>query len=70
MAAGNRGATHLIPRIEKLLADESARVRGSGVWALAQLRDENVFRTLKTRHFSGEKDQDVQAEWDQAATAA
>ncbi|MBX2829773.1 MAG: tRNA epoxyqueuosine(34) reductase QueG [Rhodospirillales bacterium] len=70
IAAGNSGATYLTPRIERLLADESALIRGSAVWALAQLMDANGFRMLKAKHLDGEEDQDVLAEWDQAARAA
>ncbi|WP_430474497.1 tRNA epoxyqueuosine(34) reductase QueG [Thalassospira lucentensis] len=70
IAAGNSGAPNLIPRIEKLLIDESALIRGSAVWALAQLMDENGFNTLKAKHFDREEDQSVRAEWDQAAQAA
>ena len=62
-AVGNSGAAYLVPRVESLLADESPLVRGSAIWALSQLMDEDGFDALRSRHERMESDPVVLAEW-------
>jgi epoxyqueuosine reductase len=61
VAIGNSGDAGLVPDIERLLADNSALVRGAAVWALFRLD-----RTRATQHTSqraGEHDDTVLQEW-------
>ncbi|WP_349359098.1 tRNA epoxyqueuosine(34) reductase QueG [Stappia sp.] len=66
IAAGNSGAADLATPVEALLADASALVRGTAVWALARLLTPAAFRHLADRHAPGEADDAVRAEWDAA----
>lgn len=70
IAAGNSGAANLIPRVEKLLADESPLIRASAVWALSQLMAPDAFAALKAIHFADEQNPTVREEWDQATNTA
>ena len=70
IAAGNSGSESLIPRVEKLLADDSALIRASAVWALTQLMSSDAFATLKSDHYTVEESPVVRDEWDQATKAA
>ncbi len=62
-AVGNSAVTSLVPRVENLLTDESPLVRGSAVWALAQLTNADAFDDLRVRHEQIESDPVVLAEW-------
>ncbi|WP_430469521.1 tRNA epoxyqueuosine(34) reductase QueG [Thalassospira lucentensis] len=70
IATGNSGAESLIPRVEKLLSDESSLIRASAVWALTQLMSSDAFATLKSDHYKAEENPVVRDEWDQATKAA
>ena len=70
IATGNSGAESLIPRVEKLLSDESSLIRASAVWALTQLMSSDAFATLKSDHYTAEESPVVRDEWDQATKAA
>jgi epoxyqueuosine reductase len=52
-----------LPAVERLLADESALVRGAAVWALARLAPDDFARR---RGVTAETDSDVRAEWNGA----
>ena len=54
-----------LPAVERLMADESALVRGAAVWALARLAPEEFARR---RGVTAETDPSVRAEWDAAET--
>jgi epoxyqueuosine reductase len=54
-----------LPAVERLLADESALVRGAAVWALARLAPEEFARR---RGVTAETDPSVRAEWGAAET--
>ncbi len=63
IAIGNSGDSSLASEAERLLADESALVRGAAVWALAQLIAPEKFEALASRAKDGETDAAVRAEW-------
>ncbi|MCA1244816.1 tRNA epoxyqueuosine(34) reductase QueG [Stappia stellulata] len=63
IAAGNSGERGLASRVEPLLDDESALVRGAAVWALRRLVEKTELARLAARHEPGEPDADVLAEW-------
>ncbi|MBC00624.1 MAG: tRNA epoxyqueuosine(34) reductase QueG [Rhodobacteraceae bacterium] len=63
IAAGNSGERGLASRVEPLLDDESALVRGAAVWALRRLVEKTEFARLAARREPGEPDADVLAEW-------
>lgn len=68
IAAGNSGDATLVPAVTALLDDDDAIVRGSAVWALAQL-DPVRFEQEKAQHFPSETDADVRSEWQDSLTA-
>ena len=64
IAAGNSKNKELIPILENLLIkDQSFLVRGAAIWALQQLDNINNLISIKKRHLSFEKNNDVLAEW-------
>ncbi|WP_029057704.1 tRNA epoxyqueuosine(34) reductase QueG [Stappia stellulata] len=66
IAAGNAGDEALAPRVESLLEDGSALVRGAAVWALRRLVPTAEFMRVAARREGLEWDADVRAEWDAA----
>ena len=46
-----------------LIKDPSFLVRGAAIWALQQLDNKNNLTSIKKRHLSFEKNNDVLAEW-------
>lgn len=63
IALGNSGRPDLAPAASRLLADQSALVRGAAVWALSRLLPDHEFDALKARHAGQETDLDVRTEW-------
>ncbi len=63
IAIGNSNDPSLAAEAERLLADDSAIVRGAAVWALAQLIGRQEFEGLARLHTNAEPDDDVRAEW-------
>ena len=54
----------LIPKLVNLIIkDQSFLVRGAAIWALQQLDNKNNLTSIKQRHLSFEKNNDVLAEW-------
>jgi epoxyqueuosine reductase len=62
IAIGNSGNATLVPQVERLLADDSALVRGAAVWALGRL-DRDRLATLAKAHRQREQDPTVEEEW-------
>ncbi|ODA67807.1 Epoxyqueuosine reductase [Methyloligella halotolerans] len=69
IAAGNSGDTTLLPRVERLLSDESPLVRAMAVWALKELAPGRADE-LKGTHLPRETDRDAASEWGEAKVAA
>ncbi|UES36838.1 tRNA epoxyqueuosine(34) reductase QueG [Roseibium aggregatum] len=63
IAAGNSGETELLGKIEALLDDADALVRGTAVWALGQLSAQEDFQARKTAALRVETDETVRSEW-------
>ena len=63
IAIGNSGDRALAVEAERLLADESALVRGAAVWALSQLLPHDDFAARATQAIGGEPDETVREEW-------
>jgi epoxyqueuosine reductase len=63
IAAGNSGETELLSKIEALLDDADALVRGTAVWALGQLSAQEDFQARKTAALRVETDETVRSEW-------
>lgn len=63
IAAGNSADANLLPHVRQLLADASAMVRGSAVWALSQLAPQQEYYTLYESYFAHEQDAQVKGEW-------
>ncbi|WJS01736.1 tRNA epoxyqueuosine(34) reductase QueG [Roseibium aggregatum] len=63
IAAGNSGEIGLLGRIEALLDDADALVRGTAVWALGQLSAQEDFQARKTAALRVETDETVRSEW-------
>jgi epoxyqueuosine reductase len=63
IATGNSGDSGLADTAERLLADDSALVRGAAVWALSQLVTRKRFDELASKTMALETDQSVQEEW-------
>ena len=63
IAIGNSGEGALAREAERLLADESALVRGAAAWALGQLVEAEEFAALKVTALQTEQDADVRDEW-------
>ena len=61
IAIGNSGDAALAPQAERLLADQSALVRGAAVWAFGRLVPREKLVAMKQR--SPENDVSVQEEW-------
>ena len=70
IAAGNSCSERLIPKITALLADESALIRASAVWALSRLMSNTAFDALKAEHYDTEQSPIVRDEWDLVPVAA
>jgi len=62
IAIGNSGDATLVPEVERLLADDSALVRGAAVWALGRL-DRDRLTALAKMHRQHEHDTTVEEEW-------
>jgi epoxyqueuosine reductase len=62
IAIGNSGDATLVPEVERLLADDSALVRGAAVWALGRL-DRDRLTALAKMHRRHEHDTTVEEEW-------
>ncbi len=63
IAAGNSGETELLGKIEALLDDADALVRGTAVWAFGQLSAQEDFQARKTAALRVETDETVRSEW-------
>jgi epoxyqueuosine reductase len=63
IAAGNSGDAGLLARIEPLLADPSALVRGAAVWAFRRLAPFAMVESVRAAHLPGETDPEVRDEW-------
>jgi epoxyqueuosine reductase len=66
IAIGNSNDGTLAIAAERLLDDKSPLVRGSAVWALAQLMKREEFEALAADALRTETDGTVRAEWDRA----
>src|SRR5262249_37596610 len=62
IAIGNSGDATLVPEVERLLADDSALVRGAAIWALGRL-DRDRLAVLAKMHRQHEEDPTVEEEW-------
>jgi epoxyqueuosine reductase len=65
IATGNSGDSGLADAAERLLADDSALVRGAAVWALSQLIARERFEALASKAMASETDESVREEWRQ-----
>jgi len=63
VAIGNSADAGLAPEAVRLLADDSALVRGAAVWALSRLLPGDEFAALAARAVANEQDADVLEEW-------
>ncbi|MGF1622812.1 MAG: tRNA epoxyqueuosine(34) reductase QueG [Rhodomicrobiaceae bacterium] len=63
VAAGNSGDGALLPKVERLLGDESPLVRAMAVWAAGELMDRAAFASAREMHLPNERDECVRAEW-------
>lgn len=63
IAAGNSADAGLLHRIEPLLRDEDATVRGAAVWAFCKLAPQTAVSATKEAALARETDRDVEAEW-------
>jgi epoxyqueuosine reductase len=66
IAMGNAGEPGFSNEARRLLADQSALVRGAAVWALSQLMDRDEFSALAATAIDGESDRAVRQEWELA----
>jgi epoxyqueuosine reductase len=66
IAIGNSDDASLAMDAERLLADDSAVVRGAAVWALSELLGHDEFTALASRCIDAERVEDVRAEWRRA----
>ncbi len=64
IATGNSGSVELVPKVRRLLMDQSPVVRAAAIWALRQLLGAADFASLKESHANLESDSDVAAEWE------
>jgi epoxyqueuosine reductase len=69
IAIGNSGDRSLAGNAERLLADNSALVRGAAVWALSQLLPRNEFAARAEEAMSNEMDESVREEWNAVVPA-
>ncbi|MEO1205278.1 MAG: tRNA epoxyqueuosine(34) reductase QueG [Pseudomonadota bacterium] len=67
IAAGNSGDGALLGLVTALLEDPNPVVRGSAVWAYAQLADDMQFAAQLAHFACDERDSGVIAEWQRAA---
>ena len=67
IAIGNAGDREVLPRLRALLADPSALIRASVVWALSRLMTADEFADLRQSQLAQEQDETVRAEWDDVA---
>jgi epoxyqueuosine reductase len=63
IAIGNSGDASLAQHAERLLADDSALVRGAAAWALSQLMPQDAFGELAGLHLVEEADPAVREEF-------
>jgi epoxyqueuosine reductase len=63
IAIGNSGERALAGEAERLLADDSALVRGAAVWALSQLLTREQFAARAAETIDSEPDASVREEW-------
>jgi epoxyqueuosine reductase len=63
IAIGNSGDSALAAEAERLLADDSALVRGAAVWALSQLLSRDKFAARAAQAVSCEPDETMREEW-------
>ncbi|MEM8701293.1 MAG: tRNA epoxyqueuosine(34) reductase QueG [Pseudomonadota bacterium] len=63
IAAGNSGLPQLLARVELLLADPDANVRGAAVWAFRQLAGQAEWAARKDAALLVETDTHVRGEW-------
>ncbi|MDR3372790.1 MAG: tRNA epoxyqueuosine(34) reductase QueG [Ancalomicrobiaceae bacterium] len=63
VAIGNSGDVSHVPRLIDHLAEPSAIVRGTAVWALSRLVPPDDFARFAAVHLPAEEDADVRAEW-------
>ncbi|AUG55126.1 tRNA epoxyqueuosine(34) reductase QueG [Thalassospira marina] len=66
-AIGNAGDRQVIPQLRSLLADPSALIRASAVWALSRLMGRDEFAEVRQSHLADERDETVLTEWNAAA---
>ncbi|WP_085582453.1 tRNA epoxyqueuosine(34) reductase QueG [Thalassospira mesophila] len=59
----NGGDASTIAQLHNLLADPSALIRASTVWAMAQLMDDAAFHEVRQHQLAAETDATVLAEW-------
>jgi epoxyqueuosine reductase len=70
IAIGNSGAAALAAEAIRLLDDGSPLVRGTAVWAAAQLLPPERIAELAAARMQGETDEDVRSEWRRALPPA
>lgn len=63
IAAGNSRDSTLVPQVKACLDHAEPLIRGTAIWALAQLLDPQEWHILRERYQSLEPDLTVQAEW-------
>jgi epoxyqueuosine reductase len=63
IAAGNSRDASLLSRVEALLCDPDASVRGAAVWALRRLAPQARIAALRERHLGTEAEAVVREEW-------
>ncbi len=66
IAAGNSGDISLRPAVQRLLTHETALIRATAVWAMAQLTTAPEFAALEARHLVTERDPSVRKAWAEA----
>ncbi|WP_258549137.1 tRNA epoxyqueuosine(34) reductase QueG [Thalassospira profundimaris] len=67
IAIGNAGDRQVVPRLQMLLADPSALIRASVVWALSRLMTIDEFAEIRQSQLAGEQDETVRTEWEAMA---
>jgi epoxyqueuosine reductase len=70
IATGNAADPTLCEKVEALLVDASALVRGAAVWALSRLASPERIQALHSLLACAEEDPEVQAEWRSALARA
>ena len=69
IAVGNSGESRLLPEAERLLADDSALVRGAAVWAFSRLAGKARVQRAAVQALKTERDDEVKQEWQTEAAA-